>query len=873
MRNPIVLCVLGCTLLLLFGCRCTFSKNDVPTNLIELSDDLPVVQVKNWRITEAFFGDSAVAGKLVDVNFLSGVRESESDVTPRNLTDRNFNSRAIKSTDAGIPIDRLFGKEANAAVYLYCELESRTAQDVRILFSGIQESKIWMNNQFVYQSRWRSVQSKHYQEYVPVGLKRGKNFLLVKVALSDRVTAGIRWNFNMFVGTKKYAQESFLKDYRFTILDEPVTKDSARLYLGPYANDDVFVKVADMSNHDAIPWTKRTKGNDREAQSGLRAISLAGIDRECLYRISVRMGKDTLAQDFIFGDYANVVTQLKGKYRKETHGFAPNEDFTTAYERLDYLKTKHNLPSSQVSEKSHWDLSRVLFAKEVWTYLESVPEHSGDRHFSGIISGYVSAIDSSRQYYLAHIPESLLKKGGKVPLIFIMPFTFTYSPRRLLETWGVSNLDQMWWDAKLAEDVGFGVVWADLRGHPGINEISVTAFQEILASLSARFELDKDRLFVMGNSASSTKAMSLATRLPSVFAGAIFINPEVDALRRSKTYANMANLRNQRVFIQHSSKDEIVPIHKAEEFYGDLKNNGIDAHFVKVDNSTHFVAPKDTYKQVFSLLKNIRKKESNRYGFISGSELKYADNGAIRVMEKLDGGRFKIAVARRNDTVVIEQRNVKKFEIDFSQFGHPTSLPHVRLNNDGFSLDKKTGNVNTFVFNLDEKLHFRKNNLTEGPINHVFAGAFKVVYNGSGKNIKDLLDEQWKNMYSSPIPSVKEEAFRKETYEDNHLVIIGSKWKNARLKQILNGLPIKLERDSLAFRGKKYGRKNLTASFVYPNPLNPEKYVCFIETDKAVKDLFLRDFTNACPYDYELYNTAQDAPMPIEIGNFDNLWK
>jgi len=364
-----------------------------------------------------------------------------------------------------------------------------------------------MNNRFVYGSRWRGSQSKHYQEYVPVNLKKGKNLLLVKVALSDRATAGARWNFNMFVGNGQYAQESFLKDYRFTILNEAVVKDSVRLYLGPFVNDEVSVKVEDMHSADVIPWMKPAKNSNRETQSGLGAIPLEGIDRECLYRISVGLRGDTLRQDFIFGDYANVVAGLKRKYQgaKEMHGLGPNEDFGTAYERLDYLGTKPNQSASRVSEKSHWDLSRILFAKEVWRHLDGY-ERSWDGRFSGIIS-------------------------------------------------------------------------------------------------------------------------------------------------------------------------------------------------------------------------------------------------------------------------------------------------------------------------------------------------------------------------------VEEKAFRKGTYESNHLVVIGAKWKNAYLKRIVDGLPIKLERDSVVFREKKHGRKNLMVGFVYPNPLNPKKYVYFIETDKAAKDLFHRDFTNECPHDYELYNTGQNEPIAIEMGNFDNLWK
>gem|GEM_PF-1913113 len=864
--------VFGCFLTLLFAHGCTVGKDGVPVNAIELSEEAPVVQVKNWKITDAFLQDSTVAGNPIDANFLFSLRANESDLTVRDLADRKIGGSVVENTDVGIRMDRLFGKDAHAAVYLYCELESKTGQEANLLFSGIQESKIWMNNRFVYQSSWRNAQSKHYQEYVPVELKKGKNLLLVKVALSDRKAAGARWTFNMFVANKAYARESFLKDYRFTILDQAVTKDSARLYLGPYANSDISVKVVDMSDADVIPWRTLTKNDNREARSGLRAMALEGINRDSLYSILVGLGKDTLRQDFIFGDYANVLTRLKTACQeaKRKHGFRPSEDFTTAYERLDYLAPKSNQPASRPSDKSHWDLSRVLFAKEVWTYLDGYPERTGGRPFSGIISGYVSAIDSSRQYYLSHIPERLLKKGGKIPLLFIMPFT--YSHQKLLETWGISNLDQMWLEAKMAADNGFGIVWADLRGHPGVNEISVTAFQEILASLENRFVPDRSRLFLLGNSASSVKAMSLATRLPSVFAATVFVNPDMSLLSASKTYANMANLTNQRVFIQHSSKDEIIPIRKVEDFHRDLRNNGVDAHFIKVDIGTHFVAPKDTYREVFSRLKDVRRKEPGRSA-IAGTELKYAESCGIRVMEKSNDGDFKIDAARRGDTLIIEQHNVRRFEIDLSPFGYPASFPHVRLNEEGFRFNKKAGKGNVLAFNRDARPDFRKNNRTEGPINHVFAGAFKVIYNDSGENIKDLLDEQWKSMYFSPIPAVREEDFRKETYEKNHLIVIGSSWKDGSLKRIVNGLPIKLERDSVMFRGKKHGRRNLMIAFVHPNPLNPEKYVYFIATDKTVKELFLRDFTNAYWYDYELYSTAQNDPVPIDIGSFNNLWE
>src|SRR5690606_2228599 len=102
---------------------------------------------------------------------------------------------------------------------------------VDLLFSGIQNVKVWLNNEIVQIGEWKTNQYKYHDYYLPVKLNKGDNRLLVKVSVSDFTSKLTHWKCNFFASTDTYAKESYLKEYRFSILKESLIADSMEAYL------------------------------------------------------------------------------------------------------------------------------------------------------------------------------------------------------------------------------------------------------------------------------------------------------------------------------------------------------------------------------------------------------------------------------------------------------------------------------------------------------------------------------------------------------------------------------------------------------------------------------------------------------------------
>ncbi|MCX7421843.1 MAG: hypothetical protein NT013_20160 [Planctomycetia bacterium] len=60
---------------------------------------------------------------------------------------------------------------------------------------------------------------------------------------------------------------------------------------------------------------------------------------------------------------------------------------------------------------------------------------------------------------------------------------------------------------------------------------------------------------------------------------------------------------------------------------------------------------------------------------------------------------------------------------------------------------------------------------------------------------------------------------------DKNLVLFGDPGSNAVIARILEELPVKWTQNSIEVAGKKYNPAQHGLSLIYPNPLNPNRYV------------------------------------------------
>lgn len=126
-------------------------------------------------------------------------------------------------------------------------------------------------------------------------------------------------------------------------------------------------------------------------------------------------------------------------------------------------------------------------------------------------------------------------------------------------------------------------------------------------------------------------------------------------------------------------------------------------------------------------------------------------------------------------------------------------------------------------------------------------------------------------------PPFKTDAdVNEQDIQNNHLVLFGDPQSNLILKRIQDQLPIQWTREAIRVGGKTYDAKQHVLTLIYPNPLNPERYVV-VNSGHTFHEAEFRG-TNALLFprlgDYAILR-IQDGQEPevVEAGFFDENWQ
>jgi hypothetical protein len=129
----------------------------------------------------------------------------------------------------------------------------------------------------------------------------------------------------------------------------------------------------------------------------------------------------------------------------------------------------------------------------------------------------------------------------------------------------------------------------------------------------------------------------------------------------------------------------------------------------------------------------------------------------------------------------------------------------------------------------------RKQHNLQGPINDAFFDSFLCVaptgqpYNAvadeQGKRELERFSRMFARDFCGEARTKDDTAVTAEDIANNNLVLFGDPGSNAILARIAGGLPIKWTRDSIVVGVKSYSADDHVPVLIYPNPLNPRRYV------------------------------------------------
>jgi hypothetical protein len=153
----------------------------------------------------------------------------------------------------------------------------------------------------------------------------------------------------------------------------------------------------------------------------------------------------------------------------------------------------------------------------------------------------------------------------------------------------------------------------------------------------------------------------------------------------------------------------------------------------------------------------------------------------------------------------------------------------------------------------------RKRHGLSGPIDDAFMDSFLYVaptgqplnakVGGWVKSEMERAAREWRRQFRGDAPTKTDAQVKDEDIAKSNLILWGDPSSNAVLAKIVARLPIQWTADKLIVDGKTYSSSDHAPILVYPNPLNPQKYVV-INSSFTYRE-----------YDY-LNNARQVAKLP-----------
>ncbi|MEO7412460.1 MAG: PHB depolymerase family esterase [Opitutaceae bacterium] len=532
---------------------------------------------------------------------------------------------------------------------------------------------------------------------------------------------------------------------------------------------------------------------------------------------------------------------------------------------------------------------------------------------------YRSAIDGTAQPYTVSIPASY-DPTKPTPL-------YVYLHGRSTPGGNQANPDLAWGqvggsDRENPERGG---------GARAVNYIRVNAFGrsnnsfrfagetdvlEVIASVRQRYNIDPDRILLAGFSMGGAGSWQLGLRMPDLFcgleinAGVIGSRLNLDGLAPAARAATVsygitiphalavANLplvafageTDTQLAASVSIRDQLVregfKIEQTSQYV--WKGTDIDALFLVHPNAGHAHPTGETQRL---------RDEYNAANFARGrvvpDHVRFVTHttrynrsfwvtvdGLERHFERADVDAQRDP-AKANFT--IKTHNISRLTLTDTAAAKTIAIDGVTLNvKPAATLLLVRDGDRWQIANPAAHTGLRKEHKLQGPINDAFfesflcvnptGQAFNAVAAERGQQEQDRFAKMFTRDFLGEARAKDDTAVTEADIANNNLVLFGDPGSNQLIAKIAGKLPIKWTKESIIVGGKTYSAAEHVPVLIYPNPLNPQRYVV-INTGLTAQG------RGAASYgDYAILKLTKraDAPVTAETvdeGVFDESWQ
>ena len=516
---------------------------------------------------------------------------------------------------------------------------------------------------------------------------------------------------------------------------------------------------------------------------------------------------------------------------------------------------------------------------------------------------YVSDIDLSPQPYLLYVPTTY---DGRTPMpliVFLHGYAWDLSKTNWIEYMYSPSLQNV------CEKLGFVLALPYGRSNTEFMGIGESDVLHVIDLVKKRVRIDDARVVISGASMGGSGAYSIACHRPHLFAGIFAVTGRVDyftwmnapkekfprfkQVQVDTDYARdlLGNLLHIPVFIGHGRLDALLDVKQSRLMARLMKERNLTVDYVEFPNGSHYI-----WSDVFehptlnAALQKWRRPEPPAKIQYRTYTMKYPRAYWVTIEEMETWGRpadvaAEIKSAKR---IQVETENITALILDLSKGIEPgVEVVWNGKDVDASAIERKA--PDGFRVRLGERtegMPLRKTPQICGPVREAYDGPFLIVTPtlGGAAAMRDAVMSrkvatEWR-VFAQAIPHFMQDvAVTDEHIRDFNLILCGGPETNAVLARIADRLPIRIESDAYVVGKRRFPREGNGLLMIYPNPLNPKRYVLIREELLWGESLeanhkldLVPDFIIYTP-DIDRDGSRYETNQYLCAGYFDSFWR
>ena len=839
---------------------------------------LPDIANADWLLLGTFatadadsWGDVAAfqTDYLTDIGGETAARPQEGQQTA---------GKTWTKASQAMPIDLLaaFGRQENCVAYAYLEFESSSEQQAALKLGSDDGIRVWLNGELLLSHHAARVVNAD-DEALIVTLQPGVNRLLLKITQVSG-NWGVAARFRSLEEEQQDWEKTAARNLAARPLDQVVLKPDT-FFCTPMTSPAFAVaEPVDMT-------VKDLQGNvlaRAAGQTGKPSALPLPADFAGTAILQVK-GKDTLAhavseQTIFFGDPAAASKKLVEDARKlfeKTSDLEFADDLrATINFYADVLEgnVHESLKSAARRGAAIETLSRMIALVDANTW--NADAFKGVHHWA-----YRSQIDDSFQPYSLYVPQNY--DSNKAYGLIVALHWYTGDDLSSISTLAMAKLQP--------EDM---IVVAPFgRGDMGYLSASEQDVLDVMAMTQERFQIDQDRVYLVGWSMGGFGTWRMGQHWAEKFAA---IAP-FDGWSGTEF---LDNLRNVATLVVHGNADATVPVQHDREAVEYLQELGYTVRYDELPGVNHtgwnnwiLQAPDELEARLLNYFRQYTRDPFPEEVVLKTNYPRYGKQYWVRLIEVANPPQPSVIKAKRADAthVTVQTENVSVFTLNLNQ-PHLQQSAAIEVTIDKTTLNVEPQNGDVWFKFQDGAWLLTQDDRAPGVIAHdgggladIFTRPLLIVHGTQQRKeilqqAAEILATKWAPTQQIPI-GAKIGAFRRkadvDVTEDDlrnyHLLLIGTPEENSIAARMKDALPIKFSGSDIIVDGKTFS--HIGCAITMPNPQFPSQLVGVLTlpfSDGDIQGMLPYAPLQFFGYDIHPYSSAPRAfPDVVLFGSLD----